>query len=172
MLLYNMPMTTGVSIPLEAVARLLGHPKLAGIKDSENNPGRHEELLRRFSGKSHFSVFIGVGALMQRGLQLGADGIVPSVGNLIPEVCHRLCAAAKKSDWKEVEHLSARMNAVAALYQKGRNLNESLSALKAAMHLRGLCAPQVLPPLRKVSEVELEKIRRQMMELHLLNGQT
>lgn len=170
LLLYNMPMTTDVSIPLDVVGQLVGHPKVAGIKDSENNPKRHEELLQRFGGKKDFSVFIGVGALMQKGLKLGADGIVPSVGNLIPEVCGRLYAAAKKSDWAEVETLSARMNAVAALYQKGRNLNESLSALKAAMSLRGLCAPQVLPPLHKVSDTELEKIRRQMTELHLLNG--
>ncbi|HEX4349946.1 MAG TPA: dihydrodipicolinate synthase family protein, partial [Verrucomicrobiae bacterium] len=70
MLLYNMPMTTGVSIPLDAVGQLLGHPKLAGIKDSENNPKRHEELLQRFGGKKDFSVFIGVGALMQKGLRL------------------------------------------------------------------------------------------------------
>jgi 4-hydroxy-tetrahydrodipicolinate synthase len=170
MLLYNMPMTTDVSIPLDAVAGLLGHPRLVGIKDSENNPKRHEELLQRFGGKKDFSVFIGVGALMQKGLRLGADGIVPSVGNLIPEVCHQLCASAKKSDWTDVENLSARMNAVAALYQKGRNLNESLSALKAAMHINGLCALHVLPPLHKVSETELEKIRRQMTELHLFNG--
>jgi 4-hydroxy-tetrahydrodipicolinate synthase len=170
LLLYNMPMTTGISIPLDAVEKLLGHPKLAGIKDSENNPKRHEELLQRFGGKKDFSVFVGVGALMEKGLRFGADGIVPSVGNLIPDVCHQLCAAAKKADWATAEKLSARMNAVAALYQKGRNLNESLAALKAAMHCRGLCAPQVLPPLRRVSETELEKIRRQMMELHLLNG--
>ena len=171
LLLYNMPMTTGISIPLDAVERLLGHPLVAGVKDSENNPKRHEELLQRFGGKKDFSVFIGVGALMEKGLKLGADGIVPSVGNLIPDVCHKLCAAAKKNDWSAADKLSARMNAVAALYQKGRNLNESLSALKAAMHLRRLCAPQVLPPLRRVSETELEKIRHHMIELHLLNGQ-
>jgi dihydrodipicolinate synthase/N-acetylneuraminate lyase len=170
LLLYNMPMTTGVSIPLDAIAQLHGHPRLAGIKDSENNSKRHDELLQRFGGRKDFAVFIGVGALMQKGLRQGADGIVPSVGNLIPDVCHGLYAAARKSDWPETENLSARMNAVAALYQKGRNLNESLSALKAAMHLRGLCAPLVLPPLRRVSEAELEKIRRHMTELHLLNG--
>jgi len=171
LLLYNMPMTTGISIPLDAVEKLLGHPRLAGIKDSENNPQRHEELLGRFSGRQDFSVFIGVGALMEKGLRSGADGIVPSVGNLIPETCHQMFAAAQKADWPVAETLQARMMSVAALYQKGRNLNESLSALKAALHLRGLCAPQVLPPLRKVSLAELEKIRHQMNELHLLNGQ-
>ena len=170
MLLYNMPMTTGISIPLDAVEKLSSHPLVAGVKDSENSPERHEELLQRFGGKKDFSVFIGVGALMEKGLKLGADGIVPSVGNLIPDVCHQLCVAARQSDWPAAEKLQARMMAVAALYQKGRNLNESLSALKAAMHLRGLCAPVVLPPLRKVSAAELEKIRHQMLELHLLNG--
>ena len=170
LMLYNMPATTGVSIPLDALEKLLGHPQLVGVKDSENNPARHEELLKRFGGKKDFSVFIGVGALMEKGLKAGADGIVPSVGNLIPEVCQQLCAAAKKFDWNAADRHFARMNAVASLYQKGRNLNESLAALKAAMHCRGLCALQVMPPLRRVSEAELEKIRHHMVELHLLNS--
>ena len=168
--IYNMPLTTKVSIPLDVIESLRGHPRFAGIKDSENDPKRLEELMRRFGGQKDFSVFIGVGALMEKGLKLGADGIVPSVGNLIPEVCEQLCLAAKRADWSEAEKLSARMNDVAALYQKGRNLNESLAALKAAMHCRGLCAPEVLPPLKKVSAAELEKIRGHMRELHLLNG--
>jgi dihydrodipicolinate synthase/N-acetylneuraminate lyase len=170
LLLYNMPMTTKVSIPLDTVEKLLGHPRLAGIKDSENNPQRLEELLQRYSGKKDFSVFIGVGALMEKGLKLGADGIVPSVGNLIPDVCHKLCAAAKKADWAEAEAFSSQMNTIAALYQKGRTLNESLSVLKAAMSCRGLCSPHVLLPLHPLSEAQMEKLRHEMERLHLLNG--
>jgi dihydrodipicolinate synthase/N-acetylneuraminate lyase len=170
LVLYNMPMTTKVSIPLDAVEKLLGHPRLAGIKDSENNAPRLEELLQRYGGKQDFSVFVGVGALMEKGLKLGADGIVPSVGNLIPDVCHKFCAAAKKADWPEAENLSTRMNTVAALYQKGRTLNESLSVLKAAMSCRGLCSPHVLLPLHTLSEPQMEKLRHEMERLHLLNG--
>ena len=51
LLLYNMPATTGLSIPLDTIERLLGHPKLAGIKDSENNPKRLDELMRRLAAK-------------------------------------------------------------------------------------------------------------------------
>jgi dihydrodipicolinate synthase/N-acetylneuraminate lyase len=170
LLLYNMPTTTKVSIPLDIVGKLMAHPRLAGIKDSENNPKRLEELLVRHGGNEHFSVFVGVGALMEKGLRLGADGIVPSVGNLIPEVCRNLCAAAKTGNWTEAEHSYARMNAVAALYQKGRTLNESLSVLKGALHVRGLCAPHVLPPLKPLSEAQLEKLQREMERLNLLNG--
>ena len=126
--------------------------------------------MRRFGGKKDFSVFVGVGALMEKGLKLGADGIVPSVGNLIPDVCHQLCVAAEKFDWRVAESLYSRMSAVAAVYQKGRTLNESLAALKAAVHCQGLCAPDVLPPLHSLPKIEVEKIRSQMAALHLLNG--
>lgn len=168
--LYNMPMTTKVSIPLDAVEKLIGHPRVAGIKDSENNAARLEDLLRRYGGKKDFSVFVGVGALMEKGLKLGADGIVPSVGNLIPDVCHQFCAAAKRADWTQAGNLSLRMNTIAALYQKGRTLNESLSVLKAAMSCRGLCSPHVLSPLHPLTEGQVEKLRHEMERLHLLNG--
>lgn len=172
LLIYNMPPTTGISIPLDAVEKLLGHPKLAGIKDSENNPTRLEETLRRFGGKKDFAVFVGVGALMEKGLKLGADGIVPSVGNLIPDVCQKLCVAAENGQWNDAEIFYSRMSNVAAVYQKGRTLNESLAALKAAVHCRGLCTPDVLPPLQSLAETEVEEIRGQMRQLHLLNGKS
>ena len=169
-ILYNMPMTTGVSIPLDAVEQLLGHPRLAGIKDSENNPQRIEELLKRFGRRPGFAIFIGVGALMEQGLKLGADGIVPSVGNLIPQTCHDLCASARRGDWAKANEHFKRMNAVASLYQKGRSLNESLAVLKAAVHCRGLCAPHVLPPLLPLTTLEIQSLRGEMSRLHLLNG--
>lgn len=170
LLIYNMPMTTGISVPLDAVEHLLGHPRLAGIKDSENNPARLEETMKRFGGKKDFAVFVGVGALMEKGLKLGADGIVPSVGNLIPDVCQKLCAAAQSGQWSDAEMFYARMNSVAAVYQKGRTLNESLAALKVAVSCRGLCAPVVLPPLLSLSPAEVGQIRSVMEQLHLLNG--
>jgi len=168
LILYNMPSTTNVSIPLRVVEELLGHPQLAGIKDSENNAKRLEELLQRFGGRSDFAIFVGVGSLMAKGLKLGAEGIVPSVGNLIPEVCRDLCACAQRGDWVEADRKAERMSAVSALYQTGRTLEQSLAALKAALHCRGLCGPNVLPPLHPLAETELEGIRRQMALLQLL----
>ncbi|MFO1487889.1 MAG: dihydrodipicolinate synthase family protein [Verrucomicrobiota bacterium] len=168
--LYNMPMTTKVSIPLDAIEQLLGHPRLVGVKDSENNPARIEELLRRFGGQPDFSVFIGVGALMEKGLRLGADGIVPSVGNLVPKACENLCTFAQRKDWTGVDREFSRMSTVAALYQKGRTLNESLSVLKAAVHCRGLCGPHVLPPLLPLPAGEIAALRREMSRLQLLDG--
>ncbi len=169
LILYNMPLISKVSIPLDVIGKLIGHPRLAGIKDSENNEDRLKELLRRFGGRPDFSILIGVGGLMEKGLKLGADGIVPSVGNLIPEICCDFLFSAHSSDWAVVKDSFAKMSRVTAIYQKGRALNESLSTLKAAMHCRGLCLPCVLPPLRNLSDGEIEKIREQMAQLNLTN---
>jgi len=168
LVIYNIPQITNVSIPLDVIAQFVGHPRLAGIKDSENNPARFDELLKRFSGRDDFSIFIGVGALMAKGMKSGADGIVPSVGNLIPETCRDMCDAAREKDWDEVDRCASRMNNVASVYQKGRTLGESLAALKAALFCCGLCTLNVLPPLKMLSENELAGVRQQLAALNLL----
>lgn len=169
LILYNIPATTRASIPLEVLEKLVGHPRLAGFKDSENDSKRLEELLRRFGDAPDFSIFIGVGAFMAQGLKLGAEGIVPSVGNLIPDACHRLCAGAARGDWAQAECDGERLAAVAGLYQKNRTLGQSLAGLKAALQFKGLCSSHVFPPLLTLTGPELETIRREMRQLHLLD---
>ncbi|HEX4342836.1 MAG TPA: dihydrodipicolinate synthase family protein [Verrucomicrobiae bacterium] len=168
LVIYNIPQTTNLSIPLEVIRKFIGHANLAGVKDSENNPARLEELMKTCGGRSDFSIFIGVGALMAHGMKLGADGIVPSVGNLIPEVCRKMCAAAREKNWAEVDHCAARMNNIAAVYQKGRTLGESLAALKGALACFGLCTRNVLPPLKMISESEFATVRQQLAALNLV----
>jgi dihydrodipicolinate synthase/N-acetylneuraminate lyase len=169
LILYNMPSTTNVSIPLDVVAELLGHPNLAGIKDSENNSTRLDELLRRFGNRQDFSIFVGVGALMERGLKSGAEGIVPSVGNLIPDVCGKLYACMRERNWSEAEPHAARMSAVSALYQKGRSVGQSVAALKAALTCQNLCGPDVLPPLHTLPSDEIDTLRNGLTRLGLLS---
>ena len=167
-ILYNIPSVTNVSIPPDVVAQLMGHPRLVGIKDSENDAKRLEELLGRFGDQPAFSVLIGVGALMVQGLKLGAEGIVPSAGNLIPDVCQRVYESARRGDWARVDGEFERMRDVHAIYQKGRTLGQSIAALKAALACRGLCGPHVLPPLHPLSEAEIATLRSQMTALGLL----
>jgi 2-dehydro-3-deoxy-D-pentonate aldolase len=166
--IYNIPITTHVSIPLDVIGGLVGHPNLAGIKDSENDPARHEELLKRFGGREDFSIFIGVGALMAQGLKQGADGIVPSSGNLIPKECQEQIDAARRQDWAAVDASAARQTAVTAAYQKNRTLAQSLAALKGLLHHRGVCGLHVFPPLLPLSAGELETLRVEMAEADLL----
>lgn len=165
--IYNIPATTGVSIPLEVIGELVDHPRLLGIKDSENDPERHAALLGRFGGRDDFSVFIGVGAQMARGLELGADGIVPSSGNLIPAECQGQVEAARRGDWDAVATSAARQAEVASAYQKGRTLGQSIAALKGLTHHLGLTGPHVFPPLLTLPDGELASLRDELEHLML-----
>ncbi len=165
--MYNIPSTTGVSIPLDLIGTLIGHPRLVGIKDSENAPARHEELLNRFGRRSDFSIFIGVGSLMAQGLKAGADGVVPSVGNLIPKDCQQQVEAARTGNWGAVDTIAGRLVEVAAVYQRGRTLAQSLAALKGLLHHRGICSPHVFPPLLPLTAAELETLRGDLARLNL-----
>jgi 4-hydroxy-tetrahydrodipicolinate synthase len=154
LILYNMPLTTNVSLPIELCKTTACRPRVIGIKDSENDLPRMVELLRQLGDKKDFSVYIGTGPLMARGLLLGAEGVVPSVGNVAPELCRRMYDAAIQGDGAATEKLHLEVMAVSAIYQSGRRLNESIAALKTAMSWLGLCQPYTLPPLAPLSRAE------------------
>lgn len=163
LILYNMPLTTRVSLPIALCKATAHRPRVIGIKDSENDAARMVELLRELGDKKDFAVFIGTGPLMGQGLLLGAEGIVPSVGNLAPALCRALYDAARAGDAARTNALHERLMAVSAIYQRGRTLPQSLAALKAALAWLGLCGPDMLPPLTALPERERLEVRDALM---------
>jgi 4-hydroxy-tetrahydrodipicolinate synthase len=154
LLIYNMPLTTNVSLPIEVCKETARKPRVIGIKDSENNPERMGRLLQELGGRESFSVFVGTGPLMAKGLLQGADGIVPSVGNLMPSLCREFYDSIARQDARKTGALHDRLMELSNVYQKGRTLGQSIAALKGAMTWLGLCGPDVLPPLKPTSADE------------------
>src|SRR5699024_5092980 len=87
-------------------------------------------------------------------LKLGADGIVPSSGNIFPEVYIQLMKAVTNGDDKGAKLWQQISDELGLLYQQGRLLPDSLSALKVIMHAMNLCDPYVLSPLRQLNTEE------------------
>ncbi|MCF0208847.1 MAG: dihydrodipicolinate synthase family protein, partial [Bacteroidaceae bacterium] len=86
LMLYNITITTHMSIPVEVIERLSHHPNIVGLKDSENNLPRLEECCKLFADREDFAYFCGCAANSCAALQNGGDGIVPSVGNYLPQM--------------------------------------------------------------------------------------
>ena len=168
LIIYNIPATTRVSIPLEVLAELTGHPRLVGIKDSENDPQRLRKLMKRFGDTANFVISIGVGVFMAEGLTLGAEGIIPSAGNLAAGTCQQLYESIRRRDFVGATQHAERMKTIAALYQRDRTLGQSLAALKMALNYLGLCGPDVLPPLVALQEAGQQAIRAEMRKIGLL----
>ncbi len=162
--LYNIPITTHHSVSLDVIEELSHHPNIVGIKDSEHNEERLMESLNRWSAREDFLFLIGWAAMSQFGLQRGADGIVPSVANLVPEMYRALYEAAVQKNTNEAERLQELTNKVSAYSQSGRNLSGVIPALKALMSLKGLCGTTVLPPLMQMEGEELRAYLNGMEE--------
>ncbi len=146
-MMYNIKATTQMTIPLDVVAELSHHPNIYGLKDSERDADRMKECIETYKDRPDFSYFSGWGAQSYGSLQLGADGIVPSTGNLVPEMYGKLWDAAQNEDWTECEKWQVETDKIAVMYQKDRTLGESLAKLKALMNEKGICGKTMMPPL-------------------------
>jgi dihydrodipicolinate synthase/N-acetylneuraminate lyase len=145
--LYNIPMTTKMSIPIDIVQRLAEHPNVFGMKDSEYDVERLEKLIAFRTQRDDFTFFVGPSVMSMRGLQLGADGFVPGVGNVVPEACLKLMRAAQSNDWAAAEAAQDAMKRVGDTYMPGRSVGDAIAILKAVLAELGLCDATVLPPL-------------------------
>jgi 4-hydroxy-tetrahydrodipicolinate synthase len=150
-MMYNIKATTQMTIPLDVVEKLSHHPNIAGLKDSERDAERLATCIQQYHEREDFSFFCGWGAQGLGSLQMGADGIVPSTGNIVPELYKALYDAFQKGDNTLAEEMQKKTDEVAVLYQKDRTLGESLATLKAMMETKGWCQRYMMPPLTPVT---------------------
>ncbi|CCB89422.1 dihydrodipicolinate synthase family protein [Simkania negevensis] len=164
LILYNIPLTTHMSIPLKVIDELSHHPKIVGIKDSEGDEKRFEESIALWKDRDDFSHFAGTETLAVKALLLGSDGIVPSTGNIIPKAYRDLYDAACSGDAQTATALWEKTLETSQIYLKNRTLDQSLPALKMIMNLQGFCEEIMLPPLYSSSIEEKAIIKKQLHE--------
>lgn len=158
LMLYNIAATTHMSIPVDVIERLSKHPNIVGLKDSERDLERMEKCIEIARDNDEFTYFCGWAAQSAHSIELGGDGIVPSTGNFVPGMFRKLYDAAEAGDMETANRLQDETNEIAKLYQAGRTLGQSLTALKVMMQTRGLCTPDMLMPLTRLSEQEEAEI--------------
>jgi dihydrodipicolinate synthase/N-acetylneuraminate lyase len=93
------------------------------------------------------STILGWAAKSADALLLGADGLVPSTGNLYPEIYADMLLAFKQDDKDRLFAMQKFSDDYGALYQSNRTLGDSLLELKTLMKKKGLCEAVVMPPL-------------------------
>lgn len=173
LVVYNIPATTGVSIALETVDALADHQQIVGFKDSENNSERVALAAGRWKDRPDFSYFLGWAAAAVPALSAGADGIVPSAGNLCPGWYRDLLVAVQAGDLARAEYIQQQIQALSQHYQKGFTLGESLAALKVMMSAFRLCGTVMAPPLQALPAERAHRlisaVKQSYRELEALN---
>lgn len=165
LMLYNITITTHMSIPVDVIEKLSHHPNIVGLKDSEDNQERMEEILRLVADRDDFAYFCGCAANSAKALSLGADGIVPSVGNYLPKMYADLFDAGAKGDTATAEDLQQKTIEIGKINTAGLTLGQSLAGLKVIMKMVGLCDTFMLPPLTELDDDTVKRIQEQAKEV-------
>ena len=165
LIIYNIPATTHLSIPVETAEKLSHHPNIAGMKDSEKGEERIVACAKLWKDRPDFSFLCGWAVMSSAAIAQGADGIVPSSGNLAPAVYRALYDAAVEGNRSLASRAQEKADKVSETYQKGRTLNYSLAAFKAILAAYGLCGPAMLPPLYRLAAEEESRLQQEVLEI-------
>ncbi len=166
MIIYNIPATTHMSIPLEVIDELSMHPNIVAVKDSERSEERLMKSLELWKDRRDFGHFLGWASKSALALIGGSDGLIPSTGNVAPEIYSAMWKAFVDKDFKEVYAMQQLSDKYGDIYQADRTLGESLWALKILMKERDLCEAVVMPPLQAMDDSEAKKLKQAFSELN------
>ena len=156
-ILYNIPQLAQTGFSVELATRLASHPRVVGIKDSSGDFIYFQRLIEAIKPvRPEFGIMQGRESLAAASLLMGADGIVPGLGNLAPGLCARLVEAARAGDLPGARLLQAKLSALETLYSVGP---KAISGLKAALALQGLAPAELAPPNAPLGEEGVAKVR-------------
>jgi 4-hydroxy-tetrahydrodipicolinate synthase len=175
---YDLPVSVHSKLEAPMLLRLAADGILAGVKDSSGDEGGMRDLiLARDDGGdavSGFSVLTGSEVTVDCALLMGADGLVPGLGNVDPDGYARLYRSCLASHWararEEQERLVRLMSIVdvASPARMGRG-SAALGAFKTALYLRGVIdCPLTAPPQIPLNEAETAIVRDHLTAAGLL----
>ncbi len=158
-LLYNVSMFTGVTLPPDAVGLLAQHPNIIGIKES----GSDASLLADYIARSgpEFFVLAGSGVTYFSGLVAGAHGAILALASVVPDYCADIYDHVRAGRFVEARAIQRRITPLA------RTVGglHGVPALKAALDLMGLTGGLPRAPLGPTPPSVVELLRRQLTEL-------
>jgi 4-hydroxy-tetrahydrodipicolinate synthase len=165
LIIYNIPATTHMSIPLQLIDELSHHPNIIATKDSERSDERLQQSLQLWKNREDFGHFLGWAAKSAEALVGGSDGLIPSTGNLMPEIYEEMEKAVDADEHAKAFEMQKLSDVYGNVYQGGKTLGESLWALKGLMQYKGICDDVVMPPLQALGNEEKTKLINAFKEL-------
>lgn len=161
-LLYNVTMFTGVTLPVDSVARLAEHPNIVGMKESGGDMAYVADCVARTP--SGFTMLAGSATTFFFALAAGCRGGVLALASLFPDDCVRLQELVRLGAVEDARRLQQRLTPIA------RSIGGAygVAGLKAALDLLGYAGGPPRPPLRPASPHVVDLIRAQLYALDAL----
>jgi len=161
-LVYQFPMIVKVSITLDTYVRLMAIPGVYGIKDSQADVTEFRRMIEVLRcGDQDARLFLGSDTLTDVAVLLGAQGTVPSLGNIAAPWLVEAYEAAVAGDWKRSAAAQAKANALKRIYTYGAKISPLrgvFAGIKCALTLLGFEVGPTAPPMLPYDQEETHAV--------------
>ena len=160
--LYNVPVYTGLDLPVSVVRECATHENIIGMKESGGSIAKIDKMVNRTP--ADFQVLSGSASFFLAALVVGAVGVVPALGCLAAEQISALMLAYDSGDLESARQIQATLvgpnEAVTSKF--------GIAGLKAALDLAGYYGGPARSPLQDLTEDEHALLTTALKEANLL----
>jgi 4-hydroxy-tetrahydrodipicolinate synthase len=169
---FQYPLSTGQGYPLPTLLRLADEiPTLRAIKDWTPEVPQHEITIRALQGLSRpINVLSTNSAWLFSSLVLGCNGLLSGSGSVIADLQARLFRAVQANDLAEARRINDRIYPLARAFYTDPFVDMHNRMKEALVLLGKLPRAVVRPPLVKISNAEIHRIREALIEAGMLPG--
>jgi 4-hydroxy-2-oxoglutarate aldolase len=151
-LLYSVPIFTGVTLEAPEVGALAEHPNIVGIKESSGHVMRVAEMVS--ACPADFQVLTGSAGTMLAGLTVGAKGAILALGSALPEMCVTLYDLYRNGEIDKARALQNTLLKASKVVQS----EHAIAGIKFVMDQRGYHGGIPRQPLVPLSDVYKQRI--------------
>ena len=166
MLIYNIPQNTKVVADPATVAALARDGSVVGIKDSSRDFEYFESVCAATRGLPDFRIFTGSDTMLLASLVMGGAGTICGGANIAPGWVVRIFDEFERGDLKGARTQQDMLVELVLAVRAG----VFPAAIKAALHMQGLCDPWLAPPGAPLDEAAVARLREKMQGWSLLPG--
>jgi 4-hydroxy-tetrahydrodipicolinate synthase len=174
LIVFQYPLATGQGYPAATLERLFDEvPTIRAIKDWTPLVPQHESQIRALQGGQRpINVLSTNSAWLLSSLVLGCKGLLSGSGSVIADLQARLYRAVEANDLAEARRLNDRIHPMARVFYADPFVDMHNRMKEALVLLGKLPRAVVRPPLVKITEAEILRIRDALIEAELLTAPT
>ena len=164
-LLYNIPQFTKVVAEPATVAALAREGTIKGIKDSSRDFEYFENVCVATRDLPRFRIFTGSDSMLLASLVMGGSGTICGAANIAPAWVVRIYEDFTHGNWEAArKHQDALVELVMAV-----RAGVFPAAIKAALHLQGICEPWPAAPVAAYDDAATARLRDRLERWGLLS---
>lgn len=158
-LLYSMPLFTGLTLEATDILELSGHPNIAGVKDSSGDIRRMGEVIA--GARSDFQMFTGAASVVYPALAIGGHGGILALASALPEKCAALFGLFHTGKLEQARELQRKL----VVASRKIVSDCGIAGVKYVMDLRGYCGGVPRLPLQPLRQDAKQRILGVLAEL-------